>query len=103
MTAKFKTWNVTDYNYDISGNSTIPRLHRRTLRCTHATAMEGALLNTDDCGRNASVSQPFLKGKLTAHTEAFDIIHQLSSMQYEENAQDHAETFIPHAAAPCHI
>ncbi len=44
-------------------------------------------LNTDDFVLNASVSQPFFKGKLIARIEAFDLLHQLSSTQYDINAQ----------------
>ena len=56
-------------------------------------------LNTDDFVVNASISQPFLKGKLIARIEAFDLFHQLSSTQYEVNAQGRTETWyrsLPH-------
>ena len=43
-------------------------------------------LNTDDFVLNASVSQPLFKGKLIARIEAFDLLHQLSSTQYDINA-----------------
>ena len=36
---------------------------------------------------NASVSQPLFKGKFIARIEAFDLLHQLSSTQYDINAQ----------------
>lgn len=49
-------------------------------------------LNTDDFVMNASVSQPFMKGKLIARIEAFDILHQLSQTQYEVNATGRTET-----------
>ena len=45
------------------------------------------------------ISQPFLKGKLIARIEAFDLFHQLSSTQYEVNAQGRTETWyrsLPH-------
>lgn len=50
-------------------------------------------LNTDDFVLNASISQPFMKGKLIARLEAFDIMHQLSSTQYMVNAQGRTETW----------
>ena len=56
-------------------------------------------LNTDDFVLNASLSQPFLKGKLIARIEAFDILHQLSNTQYTVNAQGRTETWyrsLPH-------
>jgi hypothetical protein len=56
-------------------------------------------LNTDDFVLNASVSQPFFKGKLIARIEAFDLLHQLSNTQYSVNAQGRTETWyrsLPH-------
>ena len=56
-------------------------------------------LNTDDFVLNASISQPFLKGKLIARIEAFDLLHQLSNTQYSVNAQGRTETWyrsLPH-------
>ena len=56
-------------------------------------------LNTDDFVLNASISQPFLKGKLIARIEAFDLLHQLPSTQYTVNAQGRTETWyrsLPH-------
>ncbi len=56
-------------------------------------------LNTDDFVLNASVSQPLFKGKLIARIEAFDLLHQLSSTQYDINAQGRIVTWyrsLPH-------
>ncbi len=56
-------------------------------------------LNTDDFVLNASISQPFLKGKLIAGIEAFDLLHQLSSTQYKVDALGRTETWhrsLPH-------
>jgi len=50
-------------------------------------------LNTDDFVLNASISQPFFKGKLIARIEAFDLLHQLSNTQYSVNAQGRTETW----------
>ena len=50
-------------------------------------------LNKDDFVLNASVSQPFFKGKLIARLEAFDLLHELSSTQYVVNAQGRTETW----------
>ena len=58
-----------------------------------------AELNTDDFVLNASISQPFFKGKLIARIEAFDLLHQLSNTQYTVNAQGRTETWyrsLPH-------
>ena len=56
-------------------------------------------LNTDDFVLNASVSQPLFMGKLIARVEAFDLLHQLSSTQYDINAQGRIVTryrLLPH-------
>lgn len=50
-------------------------------------------LNTDDFVMNASISQPFFKGRLLINIEAYDILHQLSSTTYEVNAQGRTETW----------
>ena len=48
-------------------------------------------MNTDDLVWNASLSRSFLKGKLTARLEGFDILSQLSNTQYNVNAQGRYE------------
>ncbi len=56
-------------------------------------------LNSDDFVLNASISQPLFKGKLIARIEAFDLLHQLSSTQYDINAQGRIVTWyrsLPH-------
>ena len=56
-------------------------------------------MNTDDVVVNASLSQSFLKGKLIARMEAFDLLQQLSNTQYDVNAQGRTETWyrsLPH-------
>ena len=50
-------------------------------------------LNTDDFVLNASLSQPFWKGKLILRVEAFDLLHQLSATHYEVNALGRTETW----------
>lgn len=48
-------------------------------------------MNTNDLVCNAYVSQSFLKGKLTAKVDAFDLFHRLSSVSYEINGQGKSE------------
>ena len=47
---------------------------------------------SDDFIVNASLSQPFLNGKLIARLEAFDLLHQLSDTHYEINAMGRTVT-----------
>ena len=98
----FETLNVTDFQYGISARYTIPRLNITLSADGNMYSRRGygsEELNTDDFVLNASISQPFFKGKLIASIEAFDILHQLSSTQYTVNAQGRTETWyrsLPH-------
>lgn len=98
----FETLNAIDFQYGLTARYTLPRLNT-------TLAADGTMysrrgygshnLNTDDFILNASISQPLLKGKLIARLEAFDLLHQLSSTQYEVNAQGRTETWyrsLPH-------
>lgn len=98
----FETLNATDFQYGLSAHYTLPRL--KTTLAADGTMYSrrgygSSELNTDDFVLNASVSQPFIKGKLIARLEAFDLLHQLSNTQYEVNAQGRTETWyrsLPH-------
>lgn len=98
----FETLNATDFKYGLSARYTIPRLKTTVSAEGNMYSRRGygsAELNTDDFVLNASISQPFMNGKLVARLEAFDILHQLSSTQYEVNAQGRVETWhrsLPH-------
>ena len=41
---------------------------------------------------NVSISHPFFKGKPITRGEAFNLLHQLSNIQYIVNTQDRIET-----------
>lgn len=97
----FKTLNVIDYKYGFTARYTIPVL--KTTVAADATMYSrrgyGSSLNTDDFIFNAALSQSFLKGKLIARVDAFDILQQLSSVRYEVNAQGRIDTWyrcLPH-------
>ena len=98
----FETLNATDFQYGLSARYTLPRLNTTLSADGNMYSRRGygsSELNTDDFVLNASVSQPFFKGKLIARIEAFDLLHQLSSTQYTVNAQGRTETWyrsLPH-------
>ena len=98
----FETLNATDFQYGLSARYTIPRLNTTLSADGNMYSRRGygsSELNTDDFVLNASVSQPFFKGKLIARIEAFDLLHQLSNTQYTANAQGRTETWyrsLPH-------
>ncbi len=98
----FETLNATDFQYGLSARYTLPRLNTTFSADGTMYSRRGygsSELNTDDFVLNASISQPFLKGKLIARIEAFDLLHQLSNTQYTVNAQGRTETWyrsLPH-------
>ena len=98
----FETLNAIDFQYGLTARYTLPRLNTTLAADGTMYSRRGygsSELNTDDFILNASVSQPFIKGKLIARIEAFDLLHQLSNTQYEVNAQGRTETWyrsLPH-------
>ena len=98
----FETLNATDFQYGLSARYTLPRLNTTLSADGNMYSRRGygsSELNNDDFVLNASVSQPFFKGKLIARIEAFDLLHQLSNTQYSVNAQGRTETWyrtLPH-------
>lgn len=98
----FTTLNAFDYRYGLSARYTIPRIKTTLSAEGNMYSRRGygsKDLNTDDFVLNVSLSQPFLKGKLVARVEAFDLLHQVSSTQYVVTAQGRTETWhrsLPH-------
>ncbi len=98
----FETLNATDFQYGLSARYTLSRINTTLSADGNMYSRRGygsPDLNTDDFVLNASISQPFLKGKLIARIEAFDLLHQLSNTQYSVNAQGRTETWyrsLPH-------
>ena len=104
MMLDFDVLNAFDYQYGLSGRYTIPGINMTVSADANMYSRRGygsSNLNTDDFVLNASLSQPFLKGKLIARIEAFDLLHQLSNTQYAVNAQGRTITWyrsLPHYA-----
>ncbi|MBQ8737212.1 MAG: hypothetical protein IJY78_05245 [Bacteroidaceae bacterium] len=98
----FNPVNALDFEYGVMARYTLPRLNTTLSADAMMNSRRGygsSLLNTDDFIVNASISQPLLKGKLIARLEAFDLLHQLSSMRYAINAQGRTVTWynsLPH-------
>ena len=97
----FSTLNAFDFHYGLSANYTTPALWGTKIGgmtlAADATMYSrrgygSALLNTDDFVLNASLSQPFMNGKLIFRLEGFDLLHQLSPTDYVVNAQGRTET-----------
>lgn len=100
----FATLNAVDFQYGLSARYTIPVLNATVSADGTMYSRRGygsASLNTNDFILNASISRPFMKGKLVTRIECFDMLHQLSQTQYEVNAQGRVETWfrsLPHYA-----
>lgn len=98
----FRTLNACDFRYGLSARYTIPRLNLTVAADGNMYSRRGygsRDMNTADFVLNTSVSQPFMKGKLIASIEAFDLLHQISSIQYLVTAQGRTETWhrsLPH-------
>lgn len=94
-TPGFATLSVIDFQYGLSARYTVPVLN--TTIGTDATIYSrrgygSSLLNTNDFVLNAYISRSMMKSKLVARIEGFDLLHQLSPVQYEVNAQGLVET-----------
>ena len=97
----FTTLRALDYHYGLEATYTTPALWGQKiggLTLAADATMYGrrgygsSELNTDDFVVNASLSQPFLNGKLIARLEAFDLLHQLSDTHYDINAMGRTVT-----------
>lgn len=92
----FTTINAFDYQYvallryTISATKTTLTVDGNVY-CRHGYGSKA--YDANDFVINASASQPFLKGKLIASIEAFDLLHKLSSTQYAINAQGRTVTW----------
>lgn len=92
----FTTINAFDYQYGALLRYTTSAT-KTTLTvdgnvyCRHGYGSKA--YDANDFVINASASQPFLKGKLIASIEAFDLLHKLSSTQYAINAQGRTVTW----------
>ncbi len=99
---------VLDFQYGLEASYTTPALCGTKVGgltlAADATMFNrrgygAADLNRHDFVVNASLSQSFLKGKLILSLEAFDLLHQLSPIDYDVNAQGRTVTWyrsLPH-------
>ena len=96
----FTTLNALDYHYGLEATYTTPALWGTKIggltlaadATMYGRRYDSTELNTNDFIVNASLSQPFLNGKLIARLEAFDLLHQLSDTQYVINAMGRTVT-----------
>ena len=92
----FERINAFDFNYGARLLYTIPwvKLSLATdIKMFSRRGYQSSMMNTDEMVWNAELSRSLLKEKLTVKLTAFDLLHQLSSTQYNVNAQGRTETW----------
>ena len=92
----FESINAADFSYGMNARYTIPLLKLTTQTDITMYSRRGygsSEFNTDDLIWNATLSRPFLKGKLVVYADALDILHNRCSTQYAVNAQGRTITW----------
>ena len=92
----FEAINAADFNYGTTIRYTMPvlKLTAQTDITMYSRRGYGSSeFNTNDLIWNATVSRPFMKGKLIVYADAFDILHNRRSTQYAVNAQGRTVTW----------
>ena len=90
----FSTIRTLDFNYGMLGSYKF-KFGLETgmdLKMFSRRGYSEPLINANDLICNVYISKSFLKGKLAAKLEGYDIFHQLKSISYEINGQGKTET-----------
>lgn len=91
----FHAVNAKTFSYGFTGAYTIPVLKlfvATDMKMYSRRGASSAEFNRDNLIWNVSLSKSFLKGKLTARLETFDLLHQLTNTDIVVNAQGRTET-----------
>lgn len=91
----FQRLNLYDYQYGLTLQYRLPLTIDLSTDCKMYSRRGYAAdyMNTSDLVWNASLSRSFIKGRLLARLDAFDMLHQVSSINYQVNAQGRTETW----------
>lgn len=92
----FEHINTYDYQYGGNAQYTIPGIELTVATDINMFCRRGyssSVMNTDDLVWNAQLTRSFFKGRLTAKLQAFDLLHRLSNVRYNINAQGRTETW----------
>ena len=92
----FQRINAFDYDYGASLNYVIPWVKvslATDIRMYSRRGYYSESMNDNHLVWNAQLSRSLLKGRMTAKLTAFDLLHELSSTQYNVNAQGRTETW----------
>lgn len=91
----FNEINATNFSYGFNGMWRVFRTGitlATDIKMFSRRGYASSDLNTNNLVWNASISRSFLKKKLTARLEMFDILHQLTNTNINVNAQGRYET-----------
>lgn len=87
---RFKAMNLFNYNYGLGGSYFMRQLDMNISTDLYVTSRRGyedGSFNTNEFVWNASIDKSILNGRLTFRLKAYDILNQISSVQYVVNAQ----------------
>ena len=100
----FQRINAFDFDYGLTLNYTVPLVDVTVgtdLRMFSRRGYYSDMMNDNHLIWNAQLSRSFIKGRLTAKLQAFDLLHQLSDTEYAVNAQGRTETW--HKCIPRYV
>jgi hypothetical protein len=99
----FTDIHAGDYNIGANAQLSLPWKFQITTDLTMFArrGYQQSEMNTTDWIWNAQLTRSFVKGKLLAKLQGFDILHQLSNTQYAMNAQGRTETW--HNSIPRYV
>ncbi len=91
----FQTINACDFSYGMTGEYKLfKEIELATdIKMYSRRGYGDPFMNTNNLVWNASIGHAFLKGKVMTRLEGFDLLHQLSSVQYVVNGQGKTETW----------
>lgn len=99
----FSNIHAGDYNVGLNTTLTLPWNFQISTDMTMFArrGYQQAEMNTTDWVWNAQLTRSFIKGKLLAKLQGFDLLHELSSTQYAMNAQGRTEIW--HNSIPRYV
>ncbi len=91
----FQTINAFNYSYGMTGEyKFFKKIDLSTdIKMYSRRGYDDESLNTNNLVWNASVASVFFKGKMMVRLEGFDLLHQLSNVNYYVNGQGKTETW----------
>ena len=92
----FKSINASDFNYGMNARYVFPlfKLTVQTDITMYSRRGYGSSeFNTNNLIWNATLSRPFMKGKLVIYADLIDILHNRNNTQYAVNAQGRIVTW----------